>query len=107
MGAALLVFAAGGFRFDYLTSQSQVCEVHKAHFSEMICSESGYKTDWQSIEGLVQVRIPKANSNAEAYLIKKELTDVSWVQNPGWLGFKFNCILDRVVLVQNNQCKFL
>jgi hypothetical protein len=103
----IFAVAAAGHRYSYFQSQNEQCQIQKVQYSKLLCSEDGGKEDWSNLPGLVSVKVPPLNTNAEAYLLKKEMSDVSWVENPGWFGFKFNCILDRVVLVQNESCKFL
>ncbi|WP_413585654.1 hypothetical protein [Bdellovibrio sp. HCB274] len=107
MSVLLLAVVSAGGRYYYFSSQEQSCQIQKIEFSKQVCSQSGQLGDWKQIEGLVQVRIPAANTNGEAYLVKKELTNVEWVQHPGWFGFKYNCIFDQVIVIQNNQCRFL
>lgn len=103
----IFALAAAGHRYYYFQSQNEQCLIQKIQYSKLLCSDDGMKSDWSTLLGLVSIKVPPANSNAEAYLLKKEISDVSWIENPGWFGFKFNCILDRVVLVQNGSCKFL
>ncbi|WP_413576216.1 hypothetical protein ACLVWU_17680 [Bdellovibrio sp. HCB290] len=107
VGVFILVAMLASQRYYYLSTQNEICQIQKTQFSHELCSPEGQLSDWKQIEGLVQVRIPPANSNAEAYLVKKELTNVEWVEHPGWFGFKYNCIFDQVILVQNNQCQIL
>ncbi|QLY25296.1 hypothetical protein [Bdellovibrio sp. KM01] len=106
LGLVLAVTAAS-HRYYYFVSQDQACHLEKIQYSQQLCSPIGEKADWDHLPGLVVIRVPALNANAEAYLLKKEISDVSWVQNPGWFGFKYNCILDRVAVIQNNRCEFL
>ncbi|WP_413292298.1 hypothetical protein ACLSU7_12920 [Bdellovibrio sp. HCB185ZH] len=103
----ILAVGAASHRYFYFISQDKACLLEKIQYSQQLCSPSGEKSDWDLMPGLVVIRVPALNANAEAYLFKKEISDVSWVQNPGWFGFKYNCILDRVAVIQNNRCQFL
>ncbi len=102
-----LALVAASHRYYYFLSQDQSCQAEKVQYSQQLCSPEHGKENWDQLPGLVVIRVPALNANAEAYLLKKEISDVSWVQNPGWLGFKYNCILDRVVVIQNDRCQFL
>jgi hypothetical protein len=103
----LVAAAVAGHRYYYFISQDQSCQTEKIQYSQQLCSPDGKKSDWDHLPGLVVIRVPALNANAEAYLVKKEISDVSWVQSPGWFGFKYNCILDRVVVIQNERCQLL
>lgn len=103
----ILSLAGAGHRYYYFQSQNEQCQIEKTQYSKLLCSEGEGKPNWSNLPGLVSIKIPPLNTNADAYLLKKEISDVSWVENPGWFGFKFNCILDRVVLVQGESCRFL
>lgn len=105
--AFVTAVAMASHRYFYFNSQDQACQIKKIQYSQQLCSPLGEKANWDHLPGLVVIRVPALNANAEAYLLKKEISDVSWVQNPGWFGFKYNCILDRVAVIQNNRCQFL
>ncbi|MBO9668813.1 MAG: hypothetical protein J7501_18590 [Bdellovibrio sp.] len=100
----LIAMAIFGGRVYQIKTAAQSCQALMADLSAKICSPQGELQDWAKISRLVAVKLPVPNVPFNVYHLKSELQEAGWIENPGWFGFRPNCIYEANIAVQNSKC---